>query len=220
MTTLLRMTCLLSLLLLAGIPRPALASQIQIAFEEMAQTSDLIFIGTADSQSVRFNDRKTMIFTEVVFRDIQRIHATSKSVQRSAPTVRVTYPGGELDGVGMDVSDTPRFIAGHRYLLFMFDDGQVYSTPIIGGAQGQFEVVKDLATQQEYVLTPGGRAVLSLSPQGLVASTQRVSAIQSGVHPGLEHHPEQRPGGEQQLLPRRRYPRALLPVDQPDHQHR
>jgi hypothetical protein len=179
-TTFLRATCLLSLLLLAGVPRPALASQLQITFEEMAQTSDLIFIGTAGSQSARFNDTKTMIFTDVVFRDIQLIHATSKSVQRSASTVRVTYPGGELGGIGVEVSDTPRFIAGHRYLLFMSDDGQVYSTPMIGGAQGQFEVVKDVDTQAEYVLTSGGRAVLSLSPQGLVASTQRASAIQSG----------------------------------------
>lgn len=56
MTTFLRATCLLSLLVLAGAPRPALASQLQITFEEMTQTSDLIFIGTAGSQSARFND--------------------------------------------------------------------------------------------------------------------------------------------------------------------
>jgi hypothetical protein len=109
-TTLLRVTCLLSLLLLAGVPRPALASQIQITFEEMAQSSDLIFIGTADSQSACFNDRKTMIFTDVLFRDIQLIHATGKSVQRDGSTIKVTYPGGELNGVGIDVTagQTPR----------------------------------------------------------------------------------------------------------------
>ncbi len=180
MSTFPRVISLLSFLLLAGVSSPAFASQIQITFEEMAQSSDLIFIGTVDSQSARFNDRKTMIFTDVLFRDVQLIHATGKSVQRGASTVKVTYPGGELNGVGVDVTDTPELLAGRRYLLFMSDDGQVYSTPIVGGAQGQFEVVKDLETQEEYVLTSGGRAVLSVSPKGLVASHQRVSAIQGG----------------------------------------
>lgn len=180
MKALLRAICLFSLLLLAAAPAPARASQLQVSFEELAQTSDFIFIGTVASQSARINDRRTMIFTDVLFRDIQVLHATERSLQRAAPTVKVTYPGGEVDGFVVDVSDTPKLQPGHRYLLFLSDDGQVYSNPIIGGSQGQFEVVKDLDTQEEYVLTAGGRAVLSLSPRGLVSSHERVSAIQSG----------------------------------------
>jgi hypothetical protein len=158
----------------------ASAEQLKLSFAEVAQTADLIFIGTVSEQSSRVNDKRTMIFTDVVFRAIQIVHATARSTQKSSATIRLTYAGGRVGNRGVDVSDTPRFTEGRRYLIFMADDGRTYSSPIIGGSQGLFEVVRDAASGQEYVLTAGKKAIIGVGDKGLVASEHRVSAIENG----------------------------------------
>ena len=125
--------------------KTANADVLKLSFAEVAQTADIVFIGTVSQQSTRMNDKRTMIFTDVTFKDIRVIHATPQSVQREAATIRLTYAGGEMGDVSVDVSDTPRFTDGNRYLIFMLDDGQTYTSPIIGGPQGLFEVVRDAA---------------------------------------------------------------------------
>lgn len=172
----------LVLLLLAFIlsVNTASAEQLKLSFTEVAQTADLIFIGTVSEQSSRLNDKRTMVFTDVLFKDLEIIHATQRSAQKSSSVVRVTYAGGQVQDVNVDVSDTPRFTNGSRYLIFMLDDGQTYSTPIIGGPQGLFEVVRDAASGQDYVLTAGRRAIIGTDDEGLVASAGRVSSIESG----------------------------------------
>src|SRR4051812_19999518 len=84
----------------------ASAEQLSLSFAEVAQTADIIFIGTVSQQSTRINDKRTMIFTDVTFKDIQIIHATTQSVQREAATIRLTYEGGRVGDVGVEVSDT------------------------------------------------------------------------------------------------------------------
>jgi hypothetical protein len=158
----------------------ASAEQLKLSFAEIAQTADIIFVGTVAEQSTRMNEKRTMIFTDVTFKDIQVINATTQSVQREAATIRLTYAGGEVGDVAVDVSDTPRFTDGSRYLIFMVDDGKTYSTPIIGGPQGLFEVVRDAATGQDYVLTAGRKAIIGVNDQGFIASEHRVASIAGG----------------------------------------
>jgi hypothetical protein len=158
----------------------ASAEQLELSFAEVAQTADLIFVGTVSQQSTRMNDKRTMIFTDVTFKDIQVVQANAQSVQRRAATIRLTYAGGQVGKVSVEVSDTPRFTNGSRYLIFMSDDGQTYSTPIIGGPQGLFEVVRDAASGQDYVLTAGRKAIIGVSDQGFVASEHRVASITGG----------------------------------------
>ena len=158
----------------------ASAEQLKLSFTEVAQTADLIFIGTVSEQRTRLNDKRTMVFTDVLFKDIQIIHATEQSAQKSLPVVRLTYAGGQVGDVSVEVSDTPHLTDGNRYLIFMLDDGKTYSSPIIGGAQGLFEVMRDAASGQEYVLTAGRRAIIGANAEGLIASEQRVSSVEGG----------------------------------------
>ena len=97
-----------------------------------------------------------MIFTQVNFSDIGVIHASDRSVQRALGSIRLTHAGGKVGGRGVWVSVAPRFKNGHRYLVFMQDDGLVYANPVVGGPQGQFEVTQDRATLQDYLLTADG----------------------------------------------------------------
>jgi hypothetical protein len=156
------------------------AQYLKLPFEEVAQTADLIFIGTVDSQSSRLNDRKTMIFTDITFRDVTVVSATGRSVQRRSPSIRLTYAGGAVGDVTITVSDTPVFVEGRRYLIFMADDGRNYASPVIGGYQGMFEVLRDSRTGSEYLRTVSGKAVVGLDAGGVRLSNRRVTSIDSG----------------------------------------
>ncbi|MFQ6092289.1 MAG: hypothetical protein ACE5OR_06345, partial [bacterium] len=168
---------LLSLL----VPQNVSGLQIHLSFEEVAQTADLIFVGTAAQESCWVNQQQTMIFTDVLFEDISLVHAKRSSLQKGSKTIRLTFAGGTLEGRGVKVSGTPELQMGHRYFIFAFDDGKRYANPIVGGNQGLFEVVKDAQTGQSYILTAGGKAVLGFDAEGLKASRERVSEIRGGL---------------------------------------
>ena len=157
------------------------AVQLKVSLSEISQTADLIFIGTVTGQSTRLGATKTMPVTDVSFGDIEVVHATTRSTQRNAATVTLTYAGGRIGETTVTVSDTPNFIEGRRYLVFVSDDGQPYLTPIVGGRQGQFEILADRVTSESYVLTADGRTVVDIAQDDIVASPSRVSAIESGV---------------------------------------
>jgi hypothetical protein len=166
------------MLTLAGSAR---AMQIKLSLDEIAQTADLIFVGTVMDQSTRANDRKTMIFTDVTFGDVQVVHATTKSVQRAGSEIKLTHAGGAFGGVSLTVSDSPGFKTGARYLVFASDDGRTYTTPVIGGAQGLFEVETDQVTGERYVLTAGRRALLGVHEGEVLASPARVASFADGA---------------------------------------
>ncbi|MDY0297455.1 MAG: hypothetical protein RB296_09070 [Acidobacteriota bacterium] len=70
-------TCSLTVLFLF---QALAASQLKLEFAEVAQSADLIFVGTVDRMETRFNPQGTFIITEVFFRDIMVIHSTQRSV--------------------------------------------------------------------------------------------------------------------------------------------
>lgn len=171
-------TLLAVLLLGAGVVQ---AIHLKVSLPEMAQTADLVFVGTVASQSTRLGTARTMPVTDVHFGDVQVIHATTQSLQRSAAVITLTYAGGRLGDTTVTVSDAPQFVDGRRYLVFATDDGKARLTPVVGGPQGQFEVVADPVTGQQYVLTANGRAVIGITAHDIVASATRVIGVEAGV---------------------------------------
>ncbi len=166
---------------LGKFPAAASASFVRVSFPEVAQSADLIFVGTVTGRDCTAEGSSGMIFTQVYFGDIQVIHATTRSVQAALGSIRLTHAGGRVGDRGITTSVAPTFQNGHRYLVFMEDDGLVYANPIVGGAQGQFEVIQDKATLRDYILTAEGRAVLDVGPAGVGASSRKVNCIQGGT---------------------------------------
>ncbi|HJR09476.1 MAG TPA: hypothetical protein VJ842_19600, partial [Pyrinomonadaceae bacterium] len=169
-----------SLLLLILAASVSSAHDISLPLEETAQNADLIFIGTVAKQTYRLNDAKTMIFTDVLFRDIKVLHGTNRSKQKASSEVLLTYAGGRLGDLSISVGEAPTLSEGHRYLIFMSDDGITYANPIIGGKQGLFEIVKDSASQDEYVLTAGQKPIIGVGATGIVVGAQRVTSVVNG----------------------------------------
>jgi hypothetical protein len=48
------------------------SQQFKLPLDEVPQTASLIFVGTIEETESRFNDRRTMIFTDVYFKDLFR----------------------------------------------------------------------------------------------------------------------------------------------------
>lgn len=175
----LKLMCLLIVLVLSMNRIYAVCPDVP--FEEVAQTADIIFIGTAAEQESYFNQQQTLIFTEVLFDDITIVHCTGQAVQRDPSLFVLKYAGGCVGDLCLDVSDGPSFREGHRYLLFVSDDGKTYANPIIGGPQGFFRVVKDVQTGEEFLLTAGKKAILEGIDHGPEESKFPVSYIKNGA---------------------------------------
>jgi hypothetical protein len=157
------------------------ATQINLSFAEVARSADLIFIGTVENQESRFNEQQTLIITEVLFSDIVIVHSTHQAVQDNSSFVILQHAGGCVGDLCLDVSVAPSFQPGHRYLLFVSDDGKTYINPLIGGPQGFFEVVKDVVTGEEFVLTAGRKYVRGGDARGLTTGRLPVAYIQGGA---------------------------------------
>ncbi len=152
----------------------------KVSLEEVAQTADMIFIGTAVSQDTYFNEQRTAIFTNVFFDDISVVYCKPNAQQESSSIITLTHAGGCVDDLCMVVSDSPSFINGQRYLVFMSDDGKRYFNPIIGGGQGLFKVVNDTHTGTSFALSSGDKVFLKDENQEIILSNSRVEDIQNG----------------------------------------
>ena len=195
---------LVSLLFVTG---TAFNQQLSLPFEEVAQSSDLIFIGTVERQISRLNDQNTMIFTDVFFKEIVIIHASARSVQIKLPEIKLTYAGGIVGEQRVTINGAPAFKNENRYLVFMFDDGKTYSSPIVGGSQGLFEVVKDVNTAEEFVLAAGRKVIVGVSTSGIEMGKTNVAYIQNGVPVGEERN---------NAIPDRFYSQKPIPVNPTD----
>ena len=149
----------------------------KLSLEEIAQTADIIFVGTAVSEYSRIAPLKTMIFTDVIFERITVIHAKESSLQKNGRNVVLTFAGGEYEGIQVEMGGRPRFQIGERYLIFAFDDGETRISPIIGGTQGLFKISQDMQTFEQYILSPGNKVLLGMSDKGLRFSRDGAAAI-------------------------------------------
>ncbi|MBD3288225.1 PKD domain-containing protein [candidate division KSB1 bacterium] len=156
------------------------AVNLNVSMGEIAQTSDLIFVGTVKNQECHENESKSMIFTTVYFEDIDLIHKSDRAVQTAESSVEITYAGGKLGDRSVFISGSPNFVNNRRYLLFVLDNGKTYANPVIGGNQGIFEIIKDKSTAEHYPITPGKKAVIRVDATGITLGRQKVSHIADG----------------------------------------
>ena len=155
---------------LAACLAPCVASELRLPLSEIAQSADLIFVGTAVESVSRRTDTGRAIVTDITFEVLEQINAGPAARQKNAAAVTITIAGGEVEGVRMGASGVPSFVMGTRYLLFILDDGNTYANPIVGGFQGVFEVIPETPTGAAYVRTLTGRAVVDIDQEGYVVS--------------------------------------------------
>lgn len=181
-------------LVLSAWPRAADAHSLPLTDRQKVAAAEHVVVATVERREVGWNARRTLITTEYLLRIDDRLKGTESR------GLKVTMPGGTLDGVTHDTCLTVDLEPGARYLLFLDDLVVPTLSPIVGADQGAFREVRDPASQKAWVGATGGRRVLALDGRP-IAFADYVEAVRELVAKVAED-------GEEEAA----VPRAVLPL--------
>ena len=147
----------------------------QVPMPEIAQTADLIFMGTVVEQQSRVNDAENLIVTDVRFRNEQILHRAETAVGDFGEYIEFTYAGGQVEELTLWVTESPGFRTEHRYIVFLHADGKRYFNPVIAGSDGLYQVITDSESGLRYVLNATGQGITGVR-DGFFNTTRRTIA--------------------------------------------
>jgi hypothetical protein len=96
---------------------------------------------------------RSAIHTRVTFQVNRAIKGASSS------TLVLSFPGGELNGVGLKVPGMPQFSPGERYILFSYSPDKKMVSPVLGFDQGALRVIRDNESNVDRVYRYWGEPV-------------------------------------------------------------
>lgn len=164
-----RRKCLseLILLVLLTIPAQALALMVGLSTQDLVRMSDTVVTGRVEKVESFWSADGETILTQA------RI-AVDEAVKGdvSSREITVEYPGGEVDGIALEVSDTAPLVEGERVLLFLkaSESGNISSESlasnfkpvfnIAGRAQGKYTIDHNgIASKSGFSLANGHELV-------------------------------------------------------------
>jgi hypothetical protein len=131
---------LLSILFMAIISmllsRQGWAAEIPLSADQMIALSRQIVVVLVEREQARWNEQHTLIVTDYFLRVESRLRGQARD------HVKLTMPGGTLDGETHSTSLSVNLRTGERYLLFCRDLGQSHMAPITGSWQGVFHEIR------------------------------------------------------------------------------
>ena len=110
----------------------------KMGLEDLVAGADIIVVGVVVETRARWNDERTLIFTEVRF-EVQDTVVGPPGV----PTISLVIPGGQVGEVTQEVSAAAQFTIGDRAMLFLVrtPEGDLR---IAGGFQGRLAIENDV----------------------------------------------------------------------------
>jgi hypothetical protein len=112
---------------------PVSAMVLEMSLKELSRRADRITIGTVSELESRW-EPDGLIATYATIRPEEHLKG-----RMMAGDLTVRVPGGTVDGITLQVSDTPRFALGERVLVFLqTDEHEVYRS--VGQLQGKHTV--------------------------------------------------------------------------------
>ncbi len=152
---------LLVICTLMTIARVHATTVIPPTFDELVAQAELIFEGTVtnvQSQWVGEGGQRHIVSYVTV-----QVDDSIKGNPGKSYTMRML--GGTIGDQTMEVSDSPKFKAGDRDILFVEHNGTQF-IPLVGIMHGRFRVEPDSATGADVVKSDKGRALTDLAALG------------------------------------------------------
>lgn len=130
-------------------------------FDELVAQAEIIFQGTVTEVKSQWTGEGAQrhIVSYVTF----QVDEAIKGNAGVSYTLRLL--GGTVDGQTMEVTDTPKFKAGDRDIVFVENNGTQF-IPLVGIMHGRFRVREDKATGAEVVVGNHGQAITDLTLLG------------------------------------------------------
>jgi hypothetical protein len=147
--------------LLAAARTAAPTTVIAPSFDELVARAETIFVGRAiDSRcAFEYNAAGRSIVTHVTF-DVDRVVKG-----HLGPVTELTFLGGTVGDLRMEVADMPQFHRGDRDLLFVTSQVNAAS-PLVGFAHGRLRLVRDPVSGVDEVRTHDGRPLANVEEIG------------------------------------------------------
>jgi hypothetical protein len=146
---------------LVGLSAARGTSVVPPTFEELVNQAEVIFQGVVTDVRSEWagTGAECHIVTYVTFRVEDRLKGDVGT------TYSIRLLGGTVNGQTMVVTDTPKFEAGDRDILFVENNGSQF-VPLVGIAHGRFRVDREQVTGREVVMTNERKAVSDVSQLG------------------------------------------------------
>jgi hypothetical protein len=123
---------------------PAITQQADIIADVTVTSSAPYWVSPAGNRAIH---------TRVTFQVNRAIKGASSS------TLVLSFPGGELNGVGLKVPGTPQFSPGERCILFSYSPDKNMVSPVLGFDQGALRIIHDNESNVDRVYRYWGEPV-------------------------------------------------------------
>lgn len=112
---------------------------LKMDLNELISRADLIVIGKAGTYSSQSDNGEIFTYTTFTVEQVIKGDVATKEVA-------VKTPGGEKDGIVMEVPGAPQLTAGGAYVLFLYSNTDKYMSNIVGW-QGKYTVDNDIVQE-------------------------------------------------------------------------
>jgi len=133
---------LLFAMFINGAISSSLSQQTDSKLKRLTANADLIVTGKVTTNKSNWNLNKTRIYTEATLNVDEYLKG-----QNSGNSVVVTYPGGEVNGVGELYTHMPKFADNEDVLVFLKKDENGYK--VFDGEEGKIRIIKDDKTGEK-----------------------------------------------------------------------
>lgn len=138
------LTCLMILFLLLFSEAVSKAQVKKMSVKDMTEVSTAVLFGKCTGKKCEWNDNRTAIYTYVTIVPEGYIKGNLGS------EVIVAVPGGRVDDILVEVSETPIFIEDEEVVVFICKSPKGRNL-ITGGYQGKMKIEKDKSTGKRMV---------------------------------------------------------------------
>ncbi|MBM4053680.1 MAG: hypothetical protein FJ264_03185 [Planctomycetes bacterium] len=154
-------TIILAIIFMCGFNTNAHAIMTGLSTEELAKSSCAVVTGTVEDVKSYWSADKKTIFTGALIKITGIIRGNI--VQNS---ITVEYEGGEVDGIGLKISDMATLNKGEKILLFLKEEKSKREElkenvfRIVGRSQGKYCIDKNGIAKKSGFSVIGGKEVI------------------------------------------------------------
>jgi hypothetical protein len=116
-------------------------AQQDAKLKKLATDADVIVTGKVAGQKSSWDNNKTRIYTEATLQVDEFLKGSNNGT-----SVVVTYPGGEVNGVGELYTHMPKFEKDEDVLVFLKRDEKNMGYRVFDGEEGKLKIIKDKNT--------------------------------------------------------------------------
>ena len=140
-------------------------------FDQLVSQAELIFQGTVTDVKSQWTGEGAQrhIVSFVTFKIDEQIKGDA------GVTYTIRMLGGTVGDQTMEVTDSPKFAAGDRDILFVENNGRQF-VPLVGIMHGRFRVQRDAGSGREVVANDHGGPVHDLAKLGTEDATAHPDA--------------------------------------------